>query len=371
MARKDYYKILGVPRNATQEEIKKAYRKLAMEYHPDRHPPEKRKWAEEKFKEISEAYEVLSDPEKRRQYDMYGQSPYDTTGFSWSDFSRVEDIFDIFDNLGFFGDFLRDIFGNAWGTTTGRQRTGYRTGARRTSASQRGEDITITLELTLEEIARGTRKEIRLRRYEICDECGGRGSKDGGWKTCPTCHGTGYIQHVTRHGFMTFATQKVCPTCGGRGYVIENPCPVCHGTGRVMKDVTLSIEVPAGVKHGHTLQIQGAGHVGQLGGPRGDLYIKIVEKKHPVYERKGNDLYTRVEIPLTTAILGGKVELKDLRGGTFTVKIPEGTQPGTTFRVPGRGILGGDVYVKVDVKIPRKLPKEAQKLVKKLREMGL
>ncbi len=365
MARKDYYEILGVPRNASQEEIKKAYRRLAMEYHPDRHPPEKRKWAEEKFKEISEAYEVLSDPEKRRHYDMYGQSPYDNRGFSWDNFTRVEDIFDILKDFGFFGDFLRNIFGDSWGVTTQTQH-------RRTyTAQERGEDLRISLELTLEEVARGVRKELKVRRYEVCDACGGKGSRDGGWKTCPTCHGRGYIDQVSRHGFMTFTQRRTCPTCGGKGYILENPCPVCHGTGRVMKDVTLTIDIPAGVKHGHILQVHGEGHAGKLGGPRGDLFIQIIEKPHPVYERKENDLYTRVKVPFTTAALGGKIELKDLFNREFTVKIPPGTQSGSVFRVPGRGIRGGDIYVRVEVEVPTRLTKEQKKLLQKLKETGL
>ncbi len=366
MAKKDYYEILGVPRNASQEEIKRAYRRLAMQYHPDRHPPEKRKWAEEKFKEISEAYEVLSDPEKRKQYDMYGQSPYDTTGFSWENFTRMEDIFDLLKDFGFFGDFFRDIFGNAWRQTT---RTGYQTAQR--PGTRRGEDISVNLELTLEEIARGVEKQIRIRRYEPCPECAGKGSKTGGWQTCPTCHGTGYVERFTRHGFITFAQRSPCPTCGGKGYVLKEPCPVCHGTGRVMKEVTLSIRIPPGVKGGQTLKITGEGHVGELGGPRGDLYVNIIEKKHPVFTRRDRDLYAEVEIPVSMAVLGGKVELKDLHGKTVTVKIESGTQPGTVYRIPGRGINGGDLYVKAVVKIPRKLSKDARKLFEKLREMGL
>ncbi len=365
MAKKDYYEILGVPRNASQEEIKRAYRRLAMEYHPDRHPPEKRKWAEEKFKEISEAYEVLSDPEKRRQYDMYGQSPYDTTGFSWENFTRMDDIFDILKDLGF-ADFFRDIFGGMWGGSRyGTQQ------ARPRPGTSRGEDIVVNLELTLEEIARGVEKTITVRRYEPCPECGGKGAKEGGWQVCPTCRGTGYVEQISRHGFFTFARRNPCPRCGGKGYILTNPCPVCHGTSRVMKERTIVVRVPVGVKHGQTLKFPGEGHVGELGGPRGDLYINIIEKPHPVFKRKDNDIYAEVDIPCSTAVLGGKIELKDLRDKTVTVKIQPGTQPGTVYRVPGRGINGGDMFVKVNVVIPRTPSKEARKLFEKLKDMGL
>ena len=363
--KKDYYEILGVPRNASQEEIKKAYYRLAKQYHPDRHPPEKRKWAEEKFKEIAEAYEVLSDPQKRRQYDMTGQSPFEQ-GFTWDDMrEHIYRVMEDFPWADVFDWFFREFFGVSPQTS------------RRYAAPpqpQRGEDIKVRLRVSLEDIARGAEREIRLARYEICPECNGRGSKtSAGFQRCPVCHGTGQIVKSQRAGWgMIFQTSYTCPSCGGTGYVLKDPCPKCGGTGRIKKDVSLKIKIPNGVQNGDVLRLHGEGHVGKLGGPRGDLFITIEELPHPRFKRKGFDLYTELDISFTQAALGDTVEFPGLLGEKLKLKIPEGTKSGTVFRIVGKGLAGkGDLYVKVNIAVPKKIPRKAKKLLKELKEMGL
>ena len=367
--KRDYYEILGVKRDATPEEIKKAYRKLALEYHPDRHPPEKRKWAEEKFKEISEAYEVLMDPEKRRIYDQYGHEglggPFREGGFSWQDFSHFDDLRDIFSDFGL-GSFFRDIFdifGGGVQTQRTRPGTGYR---------ERGGDIKVRLKLTLEEIARGVEKKIKLERYEPCPACGSTGSRSGGGlQTCPTCGGTGVVRRVSRSIFGQVVQTSTCPTCGGTGHVLKDPCPTCGGTGRVKKKVTVTVKVPPGVREGQYITLRGEGHAGMRGGPRGDLYVFIEEKPHPFYRREGDDLYMEVPITFSKAALGGEVKVPTITGSTAKFKIPPGTQSGKVFRLRGEGMprLGGgrgDLYVEVRVRTPQIKNREMRELFEKL-----
>ncbi len=367
---RDYYEILGVPRNASQDEIKKAYRRLAIKYHPDRNPNNKEE-AERKFKEISEAYEVLSDPEKRKIYDRYGREGlngvFKNGDFSWQNFSHFDDLRDIFgDN---FGSFFEDIFDSFFGTSP-RGSTRYRT----QHTYSRGEDIKIIVPLTLKEIAEGVRKRVRLKRYEICDACGGKGSKTGRVEKCPTCGGTGVIRHVKRTFFGQFVQETVCPTCGGKGFIIKDACPVCKGTGRVKKDVEIEINIPPGMRDGEYLVIRGEGHIGERGGARGDLYVFIREERDPRFKREGEDIYTEVDIPFSTAVLGGEVQVETVTGEKLKLKLKPGIQSGTVLKIPRKGIRRqnhrGDLYVKINLKTPQKPSKEMKKLFEKLRELG-
>ncbi len=369
--KKDYYEILGVSRNATPEEIKKAYRKLALQYHPDRHPPEKKKWAEEKFKEISEAYEVLMDPEKRRLYDMYGhegvQPHFREGGFTWQDFTHFDDLRDIFRGTGF-ESLFEDLF-----ETFGIRTTGARRRTVRRETQVRGEDIRITIPLTLEEIAKGARKKVRLTRYERCTECGGTGSKSGQRSTCTTCGGTGMIQTRSRMFMFDMVRTVTCPDCEGRGWTIFDPCPVCHGTGRVKKTTMIEIEIPRGIKEGQYFTLRGQGHAGPWGGPHGDLFVMIQEKPHPVFRRKGDDLEMDLEIPYSVAVLGGKVEVRDLFGRKLTFRVAPGTQSHTVYRLKGKGMPRleggqGDLYVRVIIHVPKKVSGEYRKLLEELKK---
>ena len=369
--KRDYYEILGVSRDATPEEIKKAYRKLALKYHPDRHPPEKKKWAEEKFKEISEAYEVLMDPEKRRLYDTYGHEGVSQTfregNFTWQDFRHFDDLRDIFG--GDFGRFFSDIFEHFFGTGFGG---GPAQRARRQSQeAPQGEDIRIRLPLTLEEIARGTEKTVRIQHYERCDACHGTGSRTGRRTTCPVCGGTGVVQTRTRQFFFDMVRTATCPRCEGRGWILTDPCPVCGGTGRVPKTRTVKIRVPAGVREGQYLTLRGLGNVGPWGGPPGDLLVYIEEKPHPRFRREGDDLHLTVEIPYPVAVLGGKIEVQDILGEGVRIKVPPGTPSHTKFRVAGKGMPRlrggrGDLWVQVVIRVPKpeELSPEERKLLK-------
>lgn len=371
--KKDYYEILGVPRNASQEEIKKAYRRLAIKYHPDRNPNNKEE-AERKFKEISEAYEVLSDPEKRRIYDQYGHEGlngvFKNGNFSWDNFTHFDDLRDIFgDNLGGFGSIFEDIFDSFFGTSTRRQR-----GYSNQNVYTRGEDIKISIPLTLKEIAEGTKKRVKLKRFEICDACGGKGSKTGKVEKCTTCGGTGVVRNVKRTFFGQFIQESVCPTCKGRGYVIKDKCPVCGGTGRVKKEVEIEINIPPGLRDGEYLVLRGEGHVGERGGPRGDLYVFIREERDPKFKREGEDIHTEIEIPFSTAVLGGDVQVETVTGEILNLKLKPGMECGTVLKIPRKGIRRqnriGDMYVKIKLKTPQKPSKEVKKLFEKLRELG-
>ncbi len=369
--KRDYYEILGVPRNATPEEIKKAYRKLALEYHPDRHPPEKKKWAEEKFKEISEAYEVLMDPEKRRLYDTYGHEGVSPTfregGFTWQDFSHFDDLRDIFHGTGF--DTIFDEIFNFFGGTGTR----HRPTQQGKHVSYRGEDIKIVVPLTLEEIARGARKKIRVKRYEVCEKCGGTGSISRQKSMCETCNGAGVIRTRSRTFIFDMVRTVTCPTCDGRGWVIKDPCPSCSGTGRVKKDTMVEVEIPPGVRDGQYLTVQGMGHHGPWNGKPGDLLVFIKEKPHKVFHRVGDNLELDVEIPYSIAVLGGKVTIRDIRGDKISFKVPPGTPSHTVFRLKGKGMPRlqggfGDLLVRVKIKVPTKVSGEYRALLERLKE---
>lgn len=354
MAKRDYYEVLGVAKNASEEDIKKAYRKLAMKYHPDRNQGDKAKEAEEKFKEAKEAYEMLSDPKKRAAYDQYGHAGVDPSmggaGFRGGP-----------EGFGGFAEAFGDIFGDIFGT-----------GGSRRGGPQvyRGSDLSYAMEITLEEAAFGKEAQIRIPSWEDCDTCHGSGARPGtSAKTCGTCHGSGTV-HL-RQGF--FSIQQTCPHCHGSGKVIPDPCPSCGGQGRVKRAKTLEVKIPAGIDEGMRIRSAGNGEPGTNGGPPGDLYIEIRIKKHEIFERDGDDLHCTVPVSITTAILGGTIEVPTL-SGRAEIELPEGTQHGKTFRLRGKGIKGvrsaypGDLYCHIQIETPVKLTEHQRKLVKELDE---
>ncbi len=363
MAQEDYYKILGVEKNATAQEIKKAYRKLALKYHPDHNPGDKS--AEEKFKQVSEAYEVLSNDEKRAKYDQFGHAAFQQGGmgggFQGYGGGGFQDPFDIF----------REVFGGGGGGAAFYDFFGGGAREQDINAPERGSDIRIELEISLEEAAKGCSKTIRYNRMVECPDCKGSGSKDGsaGRKICSKCKGTGTVRMA--QGPIRFT--QPCPKCGGSGYVVENPCPKCSGTGRVKERNEVKIDIPAGVYTGARLRKVGAGNAGVNGGSYGDLYAVIFVEQNPDFERDGNDLYKAVKVKFTLAALGGQIEIDTLTGKAV-LKVPAGTQPGSTLRMRGlgmpsiRGSEKGDLYVRVDVEVPKKLSEEQRK---KLEEFAI
>ncbi|MEO0191703.1 MAG: molecular chaperone DnaJ [candidate division WOR-3 bacterium] len=362
MAAKDYYKILGVERSASPDEIKKAYRRLALKYHPDRVPPEKKSEAEERFKEISEAYEVLMDPEKRRAYDTYGDVSFSSGGpnFTWQDFSHYDDLRDIFGD--FFGDLLESLFGFQ---TQSRPKRGLK--------ARPGEDLRITVPLSLEEMARETTKRIRLLRFEPCGYCRGTGSTTGKTKACPACGGRGVIQRAHRTFLGPIYQTITCQECGGAGEVLESLCHECGGRGRIKKEVEIEIRFPAGIRKGEVLLIRGQGSAGARGGQRGDLHVLVDEKPHPVFRREGDDLYRDIPVSPAQLALGDKVMVGGLGGQEHEIRIPPGTQTHTAFRIKGAGMPGlkggrGDLFVRVIARTPEKLGKSEKELYKRLLE---
>jgi molecular chaperone DnaJ len=357
MAKRDYYDILGVPRNAEEEDIKKAYRKLAMKHHPDRNQGDKAKASEEKFKEAKEAYEMLTDPQKRAAYDQYGHAGVDPNmgagrGAGPEGFGGFAEAF---------GDIFGDIFGGAAGG-----------GGRRAGGQQvyRGNDLSYAMEITLEEAARGKDTQIRIPSWDTCETCKGSGAKPGtSPKTCGTCNGSGTV-HM-RQGF--FSIQQTCPHCHGTGKIIPEPCTTCNGAGKIKKQKTLEVKIPAGINEGMRIRSAGNGEPGTNGGPSGDLYIEIRVKQHDIFERDGDDLHCTVPVGLTTVTLGGTIEVPTL-GGNAEIELPEGTQHGKTFRLRGKGIKGirssypGDLYAHIAVETPVKLTEHQRKLLKELDE---
>jgi molecular chaperone DnaJ len=357
MAKRDYYDILGVPRNAEEEDIKKAYRKLAMKHHPDRNQGDKAKASEEKFKEAKEAYEMLTDPQKRAAYDQYGHAGVDPNmggrgGAGPEGFGGFAEAF---------GDIFGDIFGGAAGA-----------GGRRAGGQQvyRGNDLSYAMEITLEEAARGKDTQIRIPSWDSCETCKGSGAKPGtSPKTCGTCNGSGTV-HM-RQGF--FSIQQTCPHCHGTGKIIPEPCTNCNGAGKIKKQKTLEVKIPAGINEGMRIRSAGNGEPGTNGGPSGDLYIEIRVKQHDIFERDGDDLHCTVPVGLTTVTLGGTIEVPTL-GGNAEIELPEGTQHGKTFRLRGKGIKGirssypGDLYAHIAVETPVKLTEHQRKLLKELDE---
>lgn len=347
--KRDYYEILGLQRNASLEDIKRAYRQLAMQFHPDRVAPEKKKEAEERFKEISEAYAVLSDVNKRNLYDKFGHAGVDSR-YSTEDIFRGADFSSIFRDLGGFGfesifedvfsDFGFDIFG---GGRRGRSRV------------RQGEDIHLEMTISLEEAGSGIEKEVAFYHYEGCPQCSGTGAQPGSRKeTCPTCKGRGMV--TSGMGFIRFS--QTCPDCGGEGAAIRQRCSKCGGEGKVKSRKTIKVTMPAGVDTGSVLRLRGEGNFGV--GSRGDLYIHINVKPHPVFTREGDDIHCKVKVNVFKAILGGDIEVPTLNG-KVQMNVPSGTQPNTAFRLKGKGIANlhtkrmGDELVEIEVEIPRKL----------------
>lgn len=346
MAKRDYYEILGVPKSAEEREIKKAYKRLAMKYHPDRNSDDKD--AEEKFREVKEAYEILTDSQKRAAYDQYGHAAFEQGGMGGGGgFGQGAD----------FGDIFGDVFGDIFG------------GGRR-QRSSRGADLRYNMELTLEEAVRGVTKEIRIPTLEECEVCHGSGAKSGSKpQACPTCHGQGQV-HM-RQGFFT--VQQACPHCQGRGTIIKDPCNTCHGHGRVEKNKTLSVKIPAGVDTGDRIRLTGEGEAGENGAPAGDLYVQVQVKQHAIFERDGSDLHCEVPINFAMAALGGEIEVPTL-DGRVKLKVPAETQTGKLFRMRGKGVKSvrggpqGDLLCRVFIETPVNLNDKQKKLLRDLEE---
>jgi molecular chaperone DnaJ len=361
MAKRDYYDVLGIPKNATDEDIKKAYRKLAMKFHPDRNQSDDTKKAEEKFKEAKEAYEMLSEPQKRAAYDQYGHAGVDPNMGGGGFRGAGQEGFGGFAEA--FGDIFGDLFsGGAAGGAAGGRRTGQNI--------YRGSDLSYAMEIGLEEAALGKETQIRIPSWENCETCSGSGAKPGtSPKTCPSCSGTGTV-HL-RQGF--FSIQQTCPHCRGTGKIIPDPCITCNGAGKVKKQKTLEVKIPAGINEGMRIRSAGNGEPGTNGGPAGDLYIEIRIKQHDIFERDGDDLHCTVPIGMTNAALGGGIEVPTL-GGKAEIDLPEGTQHGKTFRLRGKGIKGirssypGDLYCHISVETPIKLTEPQRKLLRELDE---
>ena len=351
MAKDDYYDLLGVSRDVSAEELKKAYRKMAVKFHPDKNPGDKE--AEEKFKKISEAYEVLKDPEKRAAYDRYGHAAFQGAGAgAGGGGGGFHDPFDIFREV-FSGGGGGGIFEEFFGGGGGRQNGG----------PQRGADLRYDLEISLSEAASGVEREISYRRPAPCDKCDGSGAEPGSKRSrCGTCGGSGQV--TSARGF--FSIRQTCPTCHGAGMRLENPCKKCHGDGRSTVTSKIKIRIPAGVDNGSKLRSTGNGEAGAMGGPAGDLYVVIHVKEHEVFERHGDDLFCEIPIKFTLAALGGSIEVPTL-SGKATLKIPEGTQSGTTFRLRGKGMPNlrgggyGDQLIRVHVEVPTSLNSEQRK----------
>jgi len=365
MTKRDYYEILGISRDATPEQIKKAYRRLAVKYHPDRNP-DNAKEAEEKFKEVSEAYKILSDPEKRQIYDQYGHQGLEAemgagagtgwTGFDFDPFKIFEEVFGREDVFG--GDIFGDIFGRRTAT---RRREG-----------EPGANLHYNLEISFEEAVFGTEKSIEVPKHGVCPICKGSGVKPGYHpQTCPTCGGRGYVE--VRQGFFSFS--RTCTQCQGRGTIIRNPCKQCHGTGRVKTVKKIRVSIPAGVDEGSRLRLRGEGEAGLGGGSPGDLFITIRVRPHPLFNRQGDNIILEVPISFALAALGGEISIPTLNG-KVRLKIPSGTQSGKIFRLRGKGVphlnsfRKGDQLVRVVVETPVNLTSEQRQLLKRFDDLG-
>ena len=353
--KRDYYEVLGVDKSATPDEIKKAYRKLAKANHPDSHPGDKA--AEERFKEANEAYEVLSDEEKRKKYDQFGFAAFDPSaggyGGGFEGFGGFDDIF----GGGGFGDIFSSIFGGGGAT-------------RNPNAPRRGEDVRASLNISFEEAAFGCEKEVTAPRIEICPDCKGSGCAPGTTaETCPDCRGTGSVRTTQRTPFGMAQSTGPCQKCRGSGKIIHQPCKTCRGMGKIRRNHKLSVKVPAGIDDGQAIPIPGCGNAGSNGGPAGDLLVGVTVRPHPIFEREGTAVYMEQEISYAQATLGAEVEVPTL-DGKVKLSIPEGTQPGTTFRMRGRGIPSlrgggrGDQFVSVKLAVPRGLTGSQKELLR-------
>jgi len=363
--KRDYYEILGVKKSASLDEIRKAYRELALRYHPDRVPAEQKKEAEEKFKEISESYAVLSDSQKRALYDQYGHSGIDQR-YAQEDIFKGADFSSVFQDLsdfGFGGGLFDEIFGDLGFNM-------FRGTSRRGGRQRRGRDLEITTEIGLEEAASGIEQTITIPRYEICVACSGSGAKPGSKKTtCPQCRGSGRM--VSSNGYFQVAT--TCSRCGGEGYIVTAPCQDCRGEGRTKITRHLKIKIPAGVDNGSHLRIRGEGESGAAG--KGDLYVILQVRPHPVFQRHGRDIFTEVKVSMVKAILGGEIEVPTL-SGNVKMKIPAGTQSNKIFRLKNKGVVdlhggpAGDELVRVNVEIPARLNSQQRRLIEEFARLS-
>jgi molecular chaperone DnaJ len=358
MTKRDYYEVLEVSRSATQDEIKKAYRKMALKYHPDKNPDDHT--AEDKFKEAAEAYEILSDPQKRSRYDQFGHAAFQgggANGFHAGGMT-MEDIFDSFGDI--FGDFGFGGFG----------RSGRRSGQR----VNRGSDLRIKVKLNLNEVAKGTEKKVKVKKYIPCDVCNGTGAKDGtAYETCSTCRGSGHVTRVTNTFLGQMQTTTTCPHCGGEGKIVSQKCNTCFGEGIVPSEETISFNIPAGISEGMQMKISGKGNAPRRGGINGDLLVVITEEKHPELIRDGNDLLYNLYLSMPDALLGTTVEIPTI-DSKVKIRIDQGTQPGKILRLRGKGIPDvngygkGDLLVSINVWIPKEVSKDEAKVFEKLRE---
>ncbi len=355
MSKRDYYEVLGVGRDANEDTLKKAYRKLAMKYHPDRNQGDAE--AEIRFKEVSEAYEILKDGEKRAAYDRYGHAAFEQGGAGGGGFGGG----------GPFGGAFEDIFEEMFGRFGGGR------GGNRGGATGRGADLRTQVEITLEEAFSGTKSNIRIPSSVSCEACKGTGAEGGsstGVQTCGTCNGQGKVR--AQQGF--FLIERTCPTCGGSGRIIKNPCKICHGAGRVQRDRNLNVTIPPGVEDGTRIRLAGEGEAGLRGAPAGDLYVDIAVKPHPIFQRDGANIFIRVPLRMTQAALGGHVEVPSIDGGRARVTIPAGTQTGDQFRLRSKGFsvlrsaARGDMYVQVSVETPQNLTTRQRELLEQFEE---
>ena len=358
--KRDYYDVLGVSKTASEDEIKKAYRKIAIKYHPDRNPGDKD--AEEKFKEAAEAYDVLHDPQKRQQYDQFGFEGLQGGGFGGFGGAsmNMDDIFSMFG----------DIFG-------GHGFGGFGGGGSRRPQQHRGSDLRLKVKLTLEEINQGVTKKFKVRKDIPCQHCHGTGAENGsGTEQCPTCHGMGVVTRTKQSIFGMMQTQSVCPTCGGEGTVIKNKCSECGGEGIVKGEEVVEIKIPAGVAEGMVVNVPGKGNAGRRNGINGDIQVFIEEEKHSAFVRDGNDLIYNLLLDFPTAVLGGDVEIPTIEGSKLRVKIESGTQPGKTLRLRGKGLPAlqgygsgrGDLVVNISVYVPKTLSRSEKEAIEKFRD---
>jgi len=365
MAKRDYYEVLGIEKSADQDTIKKAYRKLAVKYHPDRNPGDKE--AEEKFKEATEAYEVLSDEQKRPIYDQYGFAGLDGMGGGGAgQYSHAfHDFSDLFGGAGGgFSDIFDSIFGGGFSSSAGR--------GSRSSGPATGDSLRYDLHINFKDAVYGTTADIHFRHNEACEACHGSGGAAGSSKkTCPTCGGVAQV----RQGNGFFTIQQTCPTCRGKGTTIDKPCSSCRGTGIQEKNKMMSLKIPAGVDNGKRIVVHGQGDVGENGGPAGDLVVVLHVEQHPTFERDGNDLYCAVPVSVTQAILGCEISITSLDGKKVTIKVPDGTSNGKLLRIKGEGVpisgssRKGDLYVKIMVQIPTHVSSKQKELLKQYMEI--
>ncbi len=357
--KRDFYEVLGIKKGASDDEIKKAYKACVKKYHPDLHPDDKT--CEEKMKEVNEAYEVLSDPDKKQRYDQFGHAGIDPSyGGGAGGFGGFGGFGGGFGDMGDIGDIFSSFFGGGFGSSRSSN----------PNAPRRGQDIETDREIGFMEACKGTSMKIKIQRMEKCDSCSGTGASPGSSaETCPDCHGSGQVRVTQRTAFGTIASAKPCSRCGGKGKIISSPCPKCHGAGRISNSATVEVSVPAGINDGQTLQVAGAGHSGINGGPSGDLHINISVRPDSYFVRDGYDIRTEIPVKFSQAVLGDEIEILTIDGKSrFT--IPEGTQSGTTFRLRGKGVTRvhrterGDQYVTVVVEVPKGLNKQQKELLK-------